>query len=106
MEPCYSSRNMRIKVVSVCLGAVLSAFGQSTNPELPRNPAEILAMAAPLYDFGSSSLKPWHLKAAYQLYDDKGEPAGQGSYEHWWVSPELNRSTWTRSGALEAISRR
>jgi TonB family protein len=85
--------------VAVCVAAVLSAFGQATTPELPKDPTEILAAAAPFYDFNSSDLKPWHIKATYQLYDEKGDPAEQGTYEHWWVSPDVNRSTWTRSGA-------
>jgi len=44
-------------------------------------------------------LKPWHLKATYQLYDEKGKPTEQGSFEYWWASPKLYRSTWTRPGA-------
>ncbi len=90
---------MRVQAIFACLGVALSAFGQAGNPELPKNPAEILAMATPFYDFNSSELKPWHLKATYQLYDEKGQPADQGTYEHWWVSDGLHRSTWTRSGA-------
>jgi TonB family protein len=66
---------------------------------LPKDAREILAAATPFYDFTSPELKPWHLKATYQLYDEKGKPSEQGTYEYWWVSPQVYRSTWTRPGA-------
>jgi TonB family protein len=67
--------------------------------DLPKDPRAILAAAAPLYDFSDPALKPWHLKATYQLYDEKGKPTEQGTFEYWWVSPKVYRSTWTRPGA-------
>jgi TonB family protein len=36
-------------------------------------------------------LKPWHLKLAIQIFDEKGEPADQGTVEEWWSSPEHDR---------------
>jgi hypothetical protein len=67
-------------------------------PSTPKDPHEIFATAAPFYDFASSELKPWHLKASYQLYDEKGKPSVQGTYEYWRASPNVYRSTWTRAG--------
>jgi TonB family protein len=32
------------------------------------------------------------------LYDAKGRHPQEGVYEYWWASPDLSRSTWTRSG--------
>jgi hypothetical protein len=91
---------MRIQLSAVVgVVAALSAFGQATPPELPKNPTEILAAAAQYYDFNSSDLKPWHIKATYQLYDENGDPTERGTYERWWVSPDVSRSTWIRSGA-------
>ena len=65
---------------------------------MPKDPAQILAAAAPLYDFSSPALKPWHFKVSYQLYDEESKPTVQGTYEYWWASPDTYRSTWTRSG--------
>jgi TonB family protein len=70
----------------------------NAGPGLPKDPRAIFEAAAPLYDFNSPELKPWHLKATYQLYDEKGKPTEQGTYEHWWASPKVYRSTWTRAG--------
>jgi TonB family protein len=75
-----------------------SSAAPNTLPVLPNKPAEIFAAAAPLYDFASPKLKPWHMKVSYQLYDEKGEPSTKGTYEYWWASPDTYRSTWTRSG--------
>jgi len=66
---------------------------------LPRDPRAILAAAAPFYDFSDPALKPFHLKATYQIYDVNGKPAEQGTFEYWWASPKVYRSTWTRPSA-------
>lgn len=68
-------------------------------PDLPKDPHAVFAMAAPLYDFNDPTLKPWHLKASYQLYDEKGRPTEPGTYEYWWASPKVHRASWTRVGA-------
>jgi TonB family protein len=88
--------------LALSFSAALSAFGQtggSAAPGLPKDPPAVFAMAAPFYDFTSPDLKPWHLKATYQLYDEKGKPTEQGTYEYWWASPKVYRSSWTRPGA-------
>jgi TonB family protein len=94
---------MRLLIFSaLSLTVLLPAFGQNavnTGPSLPKEPHELLATAAPFYDFSSPELKPWHLKATYQLYDLKGKPAEQGTWEYWWASPTIHRSSWTRAGA-------
>jgi TonB family protein len=82
----------------------LTAAGQSSPPAvpslpaLPKNPTEVFAAAAPLYDFSSATLKPWHMKVSYQLYGDGGKPRTQGVYEYWWASPGNYRSSWSRPG--------
>jgi TonB family protein len=86
-----------------------AAFAQqavTTNPpaappstEMPTDPRAIFAAAAPYYNFNDSSLKPWHLKATYQLYDAEGKPGELGTYEYWWASPDVYRSTWSRPSA-------
>src|ERR1035437_3106902 len=87
--------------LALIFAGVLPGLGQaaSAGPGLPKDPREVFAMAAPFYDFSSPELKPWHLKATYQLYDEKGKPSEQGIYEYWWASPKVYRSTWTRPGA-------
>jgi TonB family protein len=102
-EPCYYLGIMRsLSILVFILGTALPSFCQApanTLPALPKDPQAIFAAAAPFYDFTSADLKPWHLKATYQLYDQDGKPTEQGTYEYWWVSPKVYRSTWTRPGA-------
>jgi TonB family protein len=44
---------------------------------------------------GSSKLTPWYLKAAYETFDDAGNPSGNGVFEEWFVSSDQ----WKRSYA-------
>lgn len=88
-------------VLALCLAVGIEVLGQAAPapPEgLPKDPGAILAAAAPYYNFSDPALKPWHMKATYQLYDDKGNPTEQGTFEYWWASPKAYRSTWTRPG--------
>jgi len=61
---------------------------------------EYFDVAAPTYDFNDGTLKPWHLKAAYEIYDESSTIKGRGTYEHWWASPQVYRNSWTRTGAV------
>lgn len=93
-------------VFALSLTALLPGFAHTaanTGPGLPKEPSEVFAAAAPFYDFTSPELKPWHLKATYQLYDEKGKPSEQGTFEYWWASPKVHRSSWTRPGASHTV---
>jgi TonB family protein len=82
------------------LAAAAPLLGQvpgSAASGLPQDTAGVFASFSPSYDY--STFKPWHLKATYQLSDGQGKPAGQGTYEYWWASPQLYRSSWTRADA-------
>lgn len=104
---CYSIPTMRlICILALSLTAVLPGFCQnaaSAGPGLPKEPREVFAAAAPFYDFTSPELKPWHLKATYQLYDEKGKPSEQGTFEYWWVSPKVYRRSWSRPRASQTV---
>jgi TonB family protein len=88
------------------LAALLPGFSQnavSAGPSFPKEPREILSAAAPFYDFSSPELKPWHLKVRYQLYDLKGKPTEQGTWDYWWATPKVHRSSWSRTGAEHTV---
>jgi TonB family protein len=88
--------------LALILALGLPAVGQGgTAPKsgLPEDPQSVFAAAAAFYDLGNPSLKPWHLKATYQLFDSKGKPGEQGTYEYWWASPKVDRSSWSRPAA-------
>ncbi len=79
---CYPIATLRsLCFCTLYLAAALPGFAQapaSAGPGLPKDPREVFAAAAPFYDFTSPELKPWHLKATYQLYDEKGKAVGAG----------------------------
>ncbi|HKF49266.1 MAG TPA: energy transducer TonB [Terracidiphilus sp.] len=91
--------NRWIAALLAISATALAQTGATTVPETPKDPLAVLRAAAPLYDFSNSAMKPWHLKASYQLYDEKGNPASQGTYEYWWASPSVDRSSWARADA-------
>ena len=87
----------------LCLGAAvsqgkLSLYAAPTPSESGNGPTAVLAKAWPLYDFANASLKPWHMKVSYTLYDVNGKQPSPGVYEYWWGSPSQSRSTWVRPG--------
>ncbi len=94
-------RSLLFAALFIAIG--LPASSQATPPPpqgLPKDPRAILDAAAPYYDFSDPVLKPFHLKASYQLYDDQGNPAEQGTFEYWWASPTVYRISWTRPHAM------
>jgi TonB family protein len=78
---------------------VLAQTAAAPPQSLPNDPRAILAAAAPFYDFSDPTLKPFHIKATYQLYDQTGKPEEKGAWEYWHVSSKEFRSSWTRADA-------
>jgi TonB family protein len=88
-------------VLALCIAAGLQGLAQTAAPPqgLPADPRAILDAAAPFYDFSDPSLKPLHIKATYQLYDENGKPEEKGMWEYWHISATEYRSSWTRGDA-------
>ncbi|HTB97124.1 MAG TPA: energy transducer TonB [Terracidiphilus sp.] len=59
--------------------------GMAATPT-PNDPAERLNLGRKLNGLTGPDAKPWHLKATYQLYDEKGNPAQSGAFEEWWFN--------------------
>ena len=99
LSPLLSCRALYVALAGASCGLSVAAtqqvFAQTADSSgLPRDPGAVLAAVASRYDY--SALKPWHLKAAYQLFDDSGKPAEKGIFEYWWAAKESYRSSWTR----------
>ncbi|MGB9029514.1 MAG: energy transducer TonB [Acidobacteriaceae bacterium] len=83
--------------------ALLSAAqNRAVTPSSIKDPKALLAAVAPVYDFTNPALKPWQFKASYQIYDQDGRAGEMGTYEYWWASPSVYRSTWTRGSRTES----
>ena len=88
-------------------GSVFALVSAAQNPAAAtpssiKDPKALLAAVAPVYDFTNPALKPWHFKASYQTYDQDGRAGELGTYEYWWASPSVFRSTWTRGSRTES----
>jgi len=53
---------------------------------LPRDPASALKFAANVNGLTGPDVRPWHLKASYQVLDPEGNQIYSGTYEEFWVS--------------------
>jgi len=85
-------------LILTCAASGQDSANRTAKP--PKDPRELLAAAAPSYDFYQASLRPWYLKGHYQLFDESGHPGEQGMYEYWSTEPGMYRSTWSRPGRM------
>jgi TonB family protein len=45
-----------------------------------------------------TGVKPWHLKASYTLFDDKGSNPVNGVFEEWYMGPHRYKRSYNRPG--------
>ncbi|MGA7830519.1 MAG: energy transducer TonB [Terracidiphilus sp.] len=83
-------------------GVSLSGFAQDAAPAkdapaatLPSDPKELMLLAAKTNGLTGDDVKPWHLKASWKLFDEKGSVKDQGTYEEYWAGPEKYKRTFT-----------
>ena len=67
-------------------------------PSPPTDPKALMLQLATVNGLTGDDVKPWHLKASYELLGDDGKPTDQGTYEEFWVSPTKHRRTYTGNG--------
>jgi hypothetical protein len=86
---------LRSFCTSICgLLAVLfvttAGFAQEPSPgsnvQMPKDPKELMLLAARTNGLSGEGVKPWHLKASYTLYDATGSASDQGTLEILWIS--------------------
>ncbi len=73
------------------------AASQQAPTPVPSDPAQFMEMASKLNGLAGADLKPWHLKASYETFDDKGRSTGTGTYEEWWVSDKQDKRSYVSS---------
>jgi hypothetical protein len=90
-------RNLLLFILAaVCLPSSLAASPGDA-------PSNLLSSASSFYQLTAQNQRPWHLKASYQEYDERGNPGEAGEYEYWWSAPGRFRATWTRKGVQASI---
>lgn len=67
-------------------------------PAIPKDPKNLMLMAAKLNGLASTGSHPWHVKANYQIFDADGKPKDKGTFEEWWAGPEKWKVRYTSNG--------
>ncbi|HEX5234349.1 MAG TPA: energy transducer TonB [Silvibacterium sp.] len=68
---------------------------QPPDPPLPKDPNQLMQLAARVNGLSSPDMKPWHLKANYQTYDADGKPKDEGVFEEWWAAPDKYKISYS-----------
>lgn len=80
-----------------CLPLVLFVLVSMIQAEDVKSLADRLSSADTGSALDAPDVKPWHLKLSVQLFDEKGQPADNGTIEEWWSSPEVDRREYKTS---------
>ena len=72
----------------------------SPDSALPTDPKELLLLAAKVNNLTQPSMRPWHLKATFQVLDEKGNAIDRGTYEEFWASPTEHKFTFAGSAFM------
>ena len=67
---------------------------QSANPSTPTDPKELLEAGRKANGLRGSDIRPWHLKANYEAFEDDGKTRDKGSFEEWWVSEKQVKTSY------------
>ena len=76
----------------------MAGFAQGPSTEstaqMPKDPKQLMLLAARTNGLRGEGVKPWHLKASYTLYDANGSAGDQGTLEILWVSDRQYKIVW------------
>jgi TonB family protein len=88
--------------ISTNLGAVAALAQQPAVTDsavtMPSDPKELLLLAAKSNGLGGPDMKPWHLKASFEIVDKSGNATDEGSLEELWASEHKWKQIVTISG--------
>src|ERR1700722_14131944 len=85
------TRNFVLLMTAACIS--VSTAGAQADRDLLAQLAQVQATNG----FSGDSLKPWHLKANYELYDAANKFVARGVFEEWWLSQDHWRRSYTSS---------
>jgi hypothetical protein len=103
LAACYPPGMKNAFVFASVFAACLTLGAQDdANIKLPKDPAAILEMAAPFYNFDSATAKPFHLSYLYHLLDNQGNVSAEGKVEYWWSPGNVSRVSWTKGNNVHS----
>lgn len=75
-------------------GALLISFGRLHAEDHAAISARLQSADA-VNTLDDATLRPWHLKVSFQLFDAKGKPTEQGTLEEWWAGHDKDKRIFT-----------
>lgn len=72
--------------ICCCLACLAICHAQQPATSAP-DPKTLMLLASKLNNLATADAKPWHIKAAFQLFNEQGAVTDEGTYEEFWASP-------------------
>jgi TonB family protein len=64
---------------------------------MPTDPKALMLLASKSNNLTGEDMKPWHIRATFQLLDDQGHQTDEGTFEEFWVAPTKSKTTYSTS---------
>ena len=70
----------------------------SSDVATPTDPRARLELARKMNGLRGFAIQPWHLKAGYEVFNSEGTSSSKGTFEEWWASDKLYKTTYQADG--------
>ena len=84
--------------LAVALLALISIAPATQGQEAtiyPSDPKELMLAATRLNNLTTPDMKPWHMKATFQTFDQNGAVTNEGAFDEWWANPQQSKQVLT-----------
>lgn len=79
----------------VFVAPILQSQTLPADQATPPDKKELMLAASRLNNLTTPDMKPWHIKATYQTFDETGAVSDEGTFEEWWAGPQKFKSVLT-----------
>jgi hypothetical protein len=59
---------------------------------------QLIVEAAAQNGLGEKAGSPWHVRAKFEIFDEKGQHKSAGTFEEWWMGPQSYKSVFASDG--------
>ena len=68
---------------------------QSNDKPKPIDKVQLMTEALARNGLGEDPSSPWHVRASFENFDDKGQHSDSGIFEEWWLGPKNYKTVYT-----------
>lgn len=107
MRKCATPLPILLCTIVSCLCAFIPApyaASQASAPatvSMPKNPKELMRLAASLNGITGPDVSPWHLKITYTVFGPDGNASYQGTYDEFWISATQFKRTIVQGSSTQ-----